>query len=199
MTPYADETLQLAFVAAGQLLPPRQRAVLLLRDVLDFSAAEVASMLATSPQAVNSALQRARARVAREQSAAPLAHPHEPASTDVERDLARRFAGAWQAADIDGIVALLTEDALLTMPPEPLRVVGRDAVGAFLAAGPFSDRRPFVTGDVRLNGQPCLALYRQVAASDLEPYGILGLAISGDRIASVTRFGDLRLFARLGC
>ncbi len=209
LTPYAevhgsaaadDETLQLAFIAAGQLLPPRQRAVLLLRDVLDFSAREVAAMLETSSQAVNSALQRAHATVERERDAGQLARPHEPASAAVERDLARRFATAWQSADIDGLVRLISEDALLTMPPEPLRVVGRAAVGEFLAAGPFSDpARGFTARETRANDQPAVALHRQDSESyRFSPYAILALSLRGEEVASITRFADPRLFPRLG-
>jgi RNA polymerase sigma-70 factor (ECF subfamily) len=195
-----DETLQLAFIAAGQMLPPRQRAVLLLRDVLDFSAREVASMMETTPQAVNSALQRAHAAVDRERMTGRLAHPHLPTSDVAERQLAQSFASAWQAADIDGLVLLLTEDALLTMPPEPLRVVGRDAVAGFLERGPFSDvERGFRAQVIRANDQPAIALYRQAAEGDaFAPYAILALACRGGEVASVTRFADPRLFPRLG-
>ncbi len=195
-----DETLQLAFIAAGQMLPPRQRAVLLLRDVLDFSASEVATMMETTPQAVNSALQRAHAAIDRERTTGRLAHPHAPTSDATERQLAQSFASAWQAADIDGLVLLLTADALLTMPPETLRVVGRDAVADFLQRGPFSGVGHGFRAEVTwANDQPAMALFRQTAEGDtFAPYAILVLAFRGGEVASVTRFADPGLFPRLG-
>jgi RNA polymerase sigma-70 factor (ECF subfamily) len=110
------EAIGLAFVAAMQLLPPKQRAVLVLRDVLDWSAREVAELFQDSLAAVNSALQRARERLAREQEEGSLARAHLPTNAGTEAAVMRRFQDAWEAADIDGIVALLAPDALLTMP-----------------------------------------------------------------------------------
>lgn len=195
-----EESVQVAFVAAGQLLPPRQRAVLLLRDVLDFNTAEVAAILETSPQAVNSALQRARKALTRNRNNSQLACRHAPASAAVERDLARRFASAWEAADVAGLVRLLADDALLTMPPEPLRVQGATAIGEFLQTGPFADTvRRFAARPTSLNGQPALALYREDPhRTQLRPYSILSLSIDDRQIASITRFAGLRLFPRLG-
>jgi RNA polymerase sigma-70 factor (ECF subfamily) len=196
-----DETLQLAFVAAGQLLPPRQRAILLLRDVLDFTAAEVAAMLGSSPQAVNSALQRARATILRERETHRLALPHAPASGIAERDLAQRFAAAWNAADVGAIVRLLATDALLTMPPEPLRVRGDAEIGALLVQGPLADgpTRSYVALQTRVNGQPALALYRRpVGDARSQAYAVLALSINGRRVASLTRFTGPQLFERLG-
>lgn len=194
------ERVGLAFVAAVQLLPARQRAVLLLRDVLDFSAREVSGLLDTSVAAVNSALQRARSTLERERSTGHFARSHSPSSTDAERELVRDFAHAWRQADVDGIVRLLVRDALLTMPPQPLRVVGCDSVAAFLVSAPAGgqlDRLRLV--EATANRQPVLAVYLLDPASGQAPtYAILVFALDGGAITSITRFGDARLFARLG-
>src|SRR6476661_1627125 len=125
------EAVALAFVTGLQHLPPRQRAVLVLRDVLGFRASEVADMLDASDASVTSALQRARAtldaRMPASRERAPL-----PRSAR-ERELVARFAEAFENGDIDGVVNLLTDDALLTMPPQPLEYQGHEAIGAFLA------------------------------------------------------------------
>src|SRR4051794_18468300 len=127
------EAIGLAFIAGLQHLPPVQRATLVLRDVLGFRAAEVAEMLGTSEAAVNSGLQRARATL--ESRVLPAERAPAPRSP-AERALVTRFADAFEAGDIDGIVALLTEDAWLTMPPAPLEYQGPAAIGAFFAAVP---------------------------------------------------------------
>lgn len=194
------ERVGLAFVAAVQLLPARQRAVLLLRDVLDFSAREVSSLLDTSVAAVNSALQRARATLERARSTEHVARPHSLTPNDAQRELVRNFAHAWREADVDGLVQLLVHDALLTMPPQPLRLVGRDDVAAFLVSAPAGGQ----LGRLRLveaaaNRQPVLAAYLLDPASGrAHAYALLVLALDGGAITSITRFGDPRLFARLG-
>ena len=195
-----NESIELAFVAAVQLLPARQRAVLLLRDVLGFAASEVAGLLGTSAGAVNSALQRARSAVEREQRAGRIARVHAPASSLVERELSRRLAEAWRAADIDGLIRLLADDALLAMPPGLLRVVGRDAIGAFLATVPAAGQfERFRVVEIRANRQPALALYLvDPATGAAHAHAVLILSIQGDAIASMCRFGDPRLFPRLG-
>src|SRR5262249_7362748 len=114
----AREAVGLAFVAAMQLLPPKQRAALLLRDVVGWSAQEVADVFGESTAAVNSALQRARERLERERAEQSLARLHRPSGARAEQEAMRRFQEAWDAVDIDGLVALLADDALLTMPPE---------------------------------------------------------------------------------
>src|ERR671935_969455 len=127
------ETVELAFITAIQLLPPKQRAVLILRDVLGWSAKEAAETLGDSLAAVNSALQRARAglETARRRTRAPA---------ERERVLVRRFMAAWDAVDIDGLVALLTEDAVMTMPPEGMQIAGARAIGEFFASVPQEGR-----------------------------------------------------------
>ena len=130
----SDEAVGLAFIAAMQLLAPKQRVVLVLRDALDWSAREVAELLGDSEAAVNSALQRARARMATEHRDGSLARAHRPASASAEALIMQRFQDAWNAVDIDGILALLTADALLTMPP-------KGCVSRGPARSPSSSRR----------------------------------------------------------
>src|SRR5215470_12189738 len=128
----AAESISLAFIKALQLLPPRQRAALILRDVLGFHARETAQILGVSEESVTSALKRARASLERQQR-----EQHEPApppGSAAERDLVERLTKAFEAADVKGIVALMTEDAWMTMPPLPLEYEGRELAGEFLAA-----------------------------------------------------------------
>jgi RNA polymerase sigma-70 factor (ECF subfamily) len=195
-----QESVELAFVAAVQLLPPRQRATLLLRDVIGYTASEVAGMLATSVAGVNSALQRARATLETERGAGRVARPHScPAAAD-ERALVRRLIDAWHAADVAAIVSVLTEDALLAMPPHPEHFVGREAIGAFFAAVPGGGRLDrFRLVPIRANRQPALAAYYR--DSDSGPYyahDIVVLSFEGNAISSFTRFGDAGYFPRFG-
>jgi RNA polymerase sigma-70 factor, ECF subfamily len=194
------EDVGLAFVAAVQLLPPKQRAVLVLRDVLGWSAREVAGLLDDSVAAVNSALQRARARLEREESERSLARAHRPKDAPTEAALMRRFQEAWDAVDIDGIVALLAGDALMTMPPEGVRISGAAEIGSFFATVPLEgrlDRIRLVLGGA--NGQPALAAYAQRAGEGrFDPYGVMVFAVDAERIAGITGFPQPGLFARLG-
>jgi RNA polymerase sigma-70 factor, ECF subfamily len=184
------EAVTLAFVAALQHLPPRQRAVLVLRDVLGFRAAEVADLLESSEVSVNSALQRARAalesRLPADRERAPL--PGSPR----ERELVARFARAFEHDDIEGVVALLTDDAWVTMPPEPLEYQGRAAIATFL-----QDRvdarggRAIRLVPTRANTQPAFGHYTQDAHAPIaRASGLLVLTLEGDGIAAITRFGD---------
>jgi RNA polymerase sigma-70 factor (ECF subfamily) len=192
------ETIELAFVAAVQVLAPRQRAVLLLRDVLDWTAREVADLLGVSVAAVNSLLHRARSTLERERDGGRVTRNHAPAGNEIERRLARDFMHAWVAADIDGLVALLTADALFTMPPEPARCVGRQEISAFLAAGPFAaGRYQFRLVATRANRQPALAAYLADDATGLyREHAIILLAIAGSAISAITRLTGSGLFAR---
>lgn len=183
------EAVTLAFVVGLQQLPALQRAVLVLRDVLGFRAAEVAEMLDTSDAAVNSGLQRARAaleaRRPPRRDRVPL--PHSAA----EREFTRRFADAFEAADVEGVVALLTDDALITMPPRPLAYRGPERIGEFLW---LALRRPgaprFVMHPLRANGQPAFAywLERPDSPGTREPGGLFVLSLAGDGIDRITRF-----------
>ena len=194
------EAIGLAFIAALQFLLPKQRAVLLLRDVLGWSAAEVADALGDSTAAVNSSLQRGRERLRREQAAGSLARVHAPAEPSVEASLMRRFQEAWAAVDIEAMVDLLAADALLTMPPEGARFAGAEAIGAFFGTVPLEgrlDRITLVAG--RANGQPALAAYAEEPADGIRrPYGVMVFACAGDRIVGITGFPQPELFERLG-
>jgi RNA polymerase sigma-70 factor (TIGR02960 family) len=193
----AKETIALAYVAALQQLPPRQRATLVLREVLGFSAAEVAQTLGTSVASVNSALQRARAtldaQLPIDRERAPL--PRSPG----EQQLVGRFADAFEAGDIDSVVSLLTDDALVRMPPEPGEYQGPLAVAEFLRS-----RDAIRAGEIRLvatraNGQPAFGYYVVDAHAPVaRAYGLLVLTLEGDRIAAITRFGNTGLFSRFG-
>src|SRR6266851_2562576 len=195
------EAIGLAFVAAMQLLPPKQRAVLVLRDVLDWSAREVADALDDSVAAVNSALQRARARLAREQHEGSLARAHVPTDDRVAAAVMRRFQDAWEAVDIDGIVALLATDALMTMPPESVRVEGAAAIGTFFATAPLDGRIDRIRLlPARANGQPALAAYAEDdTTGSYRAYGFMVFAIAGDEVVGITGFPNRPgLFDRLG-
>ena len=187
------ESVGLAFVAALQLLPPKQRAVLVLRDVLGSSAREAADLLDDTVPAVNSALQRARERL--RQADDPLPRPHAPTDADAEASLMRHWVEAWEAVDLDGMVALLTTDAVMTMPPDPRRFLGRDDIVRFFATVPLEGRLDLIPlVPARANGQPALAAYVDGGA-----YGVMVFAVAGESIASITGFaGRPELFTQLG-
>src|SRR5262249_6091981 len=176
--------------------PPRQRAVLLLCDVLGWSAPETARLLDASVASVNSGLQRARQTLGRRfPSGRP---PALPAPDDRQRALLERYVRAWESVDLDGFVALLKEDATLNMPPMREWYRGRAAMRAFFAwAWPAAGGGPFRLVATGANRQPAFALYRPGAAG-YEPHGIWVLALHDDAIASVTGFFDPRLFAAFG-
>jgi RNA polymerase sigma-70 factor (ECF subfamily) len=195
----AKEAVALAFVTAVQHLPPRQRAVLVLRDVLGFRAAEVASMLQSSEASVNSALQRARETMARrlpgpDRERAPL-----PRSAR-EREIATRFATAFSGDDIDAVVALLTDDAWFTMPPVTLEFQGRAAIAGFLRdVRGWRGSRRYRLVPVRANGQPAFGCYLRPASGGVyEGHGVIVLTLEGDRISALTRFTDNGNLARFG-
>ena len=194
----AREAIGLAFIAGLQRLPPRQRAVLVLRDTLGFRAREVAEILGTSEASVMSALHRARAAVDAE-----LPGPRERAplpSSPAERELVARFTEAFEAGDVDGVVTLLTDDASLTMPPEPLEYRGPTAIARFLSTVPAGGRLDmFRLVATRANGQPAFACYlRDPQAPIAHAYGLMVLTLSGDRIAAITGFPDTSVFAHFG-
>jgi RNA polymerase sigma-70 factor (ECF subfamily) len=194
----ATEAVELAFVASLQRLPPRQAAALLLRDVLGFATDEVADLLGTSPTAVKGALQRARAGLDRARAGRTGPAPR-PGPT-AEQRLARRFADAYVAGDVPGVVGLLTDDAWLSMPPAPHEYHGREAIAAFLRAS-FAYR-----GDgrvqllpTRANTQPAFGGYLNGPGEPVAtPAGLFVLTIAGDRIRAVTRFHLDGLYPRFG-
>lgn len=194
------ETVELAFIAALQRLPARQTAALLLCDVLGFSTAEVAAMLKTSPPSVKGVLQRARASL--DQHSAASGHRSAPGPCSArDRDLARRFADAFSADDIDGVIALLTDDAWLAMPPAPHEYHGPEAIAGFLrTSARWRGRRQLRLLPTRANTQPAFGCYLiHPDAPTATPAGILVLTLSEDRISTITRFLDhdlTRIFRR---
>ena len=192
----AREAISLAFVTALQLLPPQQRAALILRDVLDFRASEAADILATSEQSVASALKRARATLARHLPPAGQEPPPLPHSR-AEQELVDRLTRAFEAADVDGIVALLTEDAWLTMPPVPLEYQGRELAARFFTLV-FRQHRRYRLVATRANGQPAFGVYmRDPHAAVLHANALLVITLAGQRISVITRF-DNSVFLRFG-
>ena len=191
------EAVTLAFVAALQHLPPRQRAVLVLRDVLGFRAAEVADMLESSEVSVNSALQRARAAL-ETRHPADRERPPLPRSPR-ESELATRFADAVESGDVDGMVSLLTDDALLTMPPLPLEYQGHKAIATFLSYREEARGTPLRVVPTRANTQPAFGCYTPDArAGTARPAGLFVLTLEGDAAAAITWFADTALFGHFG-
>jgi RNA polymerase sigma-70 factor (TIGR02960 family) len=194
----ARETVQLAFVTAVQLLPPKQRAVLILRDVLDWTAKETAAALGDSVAAVNSALQRARAGLERARGTA--AAPHVPASEADDQALLRRFMEAWDDVDVDRIAGLLAREAMMAMPPEPFYVRGRKDVAGFFATVPLGgrlDRIRLVATSA--NRQPSLAAYAWDPESRAHrAYGVMVFALEDGAVAGIVGFADASLFERFG-
>ncbi len=193
------EAIELSFIAGLQKLPPRQRAALVLRDVLGFRTDETAQMLETSEPAVKSALQRARATLAEPHAAS--SHELTPApGSERERSIARRFAEAFMAADVTALLSLLTDDAMLTMPPAPHEYRGLTAIAAFQSAS-FAyrgDRRLHLL-PTRANTQPAFGAYMQDEETGLaRAAGLIVLTLRGEQIAAVTRFHHDRLLPRFG-
>jgi RNA polymerase sigma-70 factor (TIGR02960 family) len=191
------EAIRLAFVAGLQRMPPRQAATVLLRDVLGFGTDEVAAMLKTSQTAIKGTLQRGRAAL--QSSWADAARQPAPRSTE-ERDLARRFADAYVAADIDGVLTLLTDDAWLSMPPAPHQYHGLDAIGSFLQASfDFRGDRSVYLIPCRANNQPAFGSYlADWGEPTTRPAGVFVLGLTGDHIEALTRFHLDHLYPRLG-
>jgi RNA polymerase sigma-70 factor (TIGR02960 family) len=188
------EAVGLAFVSGLQRLPPRQRAVLVLRDVLGFRATEVAEMLQTSEAAVKGALQRARAALDTGPRAGERERARLPPSAR-ERELVARFADAVESGDVDRVVALLTDEAWLTMPPQPFEYQGHRAIARFLRDRAILRGRPLRLAPTRANGQPAFGCYLPDAqTATARAYGLMVLTLEGDRISAITWFGDSRVF-----
>jgi RNA polymerase sigma-70 factor (ECF subfamily) len=188
------ETIELAFITAIHCLSPRQRSVLLLRDALGFSARETAAMLDASVASVNSALHRARTVV----------DARDPANRDMtvadrESTLVASYVRAWEAADVDALVALLCEDARVTMPPTPSWYLGREAIARFLT-GFFAGEDGSDTQLVRTaaNRQPALAVFARRPGDVYRPLALKVLTVEGGAIAAITGFADPRLFPLFG-
>ena len=192
------EAIALAFIVGLQRLPPQQRAVLVLRDVLGFRAGEVAEMLETTVPSVNSLLRRARAAFESRLPAAGRERAPLPNSR-LERDVVGRFANAVEAGDVDGMVALLTDDAWLTMPPEPHEYQGRGAIGVFLRDREARRAAPLRLVPTRANTQPAFGCYLPVPNTDIaRSHALFVLTLEAGRISAITWFGDNSVFPHFG-
>lgn len=184
----ARESISLAFVAALQWLPPRQRAALILRDVLGFHAREVAEMLDTSDESVTSALKHARANLQARlpAQAEPAPQPNSPA----ERAIVEQLAAAYEAGDVKAIVSLLAEDVVVTTPLAEGKYVGPAAAGRMLAAI-FGQGRTYRLVPTRANAQPAFGVYvRDPASGVFHANGMLVITLAGDRVRAMTRFDN---------
>ena len=182
-----NESISLAFVTALQVLPPRQLAVLVLRDVLGFHANEVADMLDSTVESVNSALKRARASLQRQWSPAAAFETRPAPDSRSENAIVGKFVTAWESADLDALVALLTDDVFMSMPPMPFEYEGRDAVARFCSSI-FGSGRRFDLVPTRANGQPAFGAYVRAPDGISHGVGLFVLALTGDRICALTRF-----------
>jgi RNA polymerase sigma-70 factor (TIGR02960 family) len=193
-----NEATALAFVAGLQHLPPQQRAVLVLRDVLSFRAAEVAEILDASEAAVNSLLRRARVALesripATGRERAPLPNSRR------EREVVRQFANAIEDGDVDAVVALLTDDAWLTMPPYPYEYQGGAAIARFLRERAARRGTPMRIVPTRANRQPAFGCYVPCPHTDIaRPYGLLVLTLAGAKVTEITFFADSSVFPHFG-
>jgi RNA polymerase sigma-70 factor (TIGR02960 family) len=182
-----SESISLAFVTALQILPPRQLAVLIVRDVLGFPTSEVADMLDATVDSVNSALKRARAGLQRRRSTAADREPPPAADSPAEDAIVAKFVSASESADIDALVALLTDDVFVSMPPLPLEYEGRDVAVRFCALL-FGAGRRFDLVPTRANGQPAFGTYLHAPNGIRHGTGLFVLTLTGDRICAMTRF-----------
>jgi RNA polymerase sigma-70 factor, ECF subfamily len=190
------ESVELAFIAALQHLPANQRAVLILREVLGFSAKEVASMLDTTPASVNSAMQRARVSVDERLPAQSQLQTLRGLDDEEIRALVERYVDAWDRGDVDAVVAMLAEDATFSMPPNAEWFRGREAIRAFLPRGPLSIPRRFVPAHA--NGQLAFRTYKLIDGEWL-PNAIHVIAVdAAGAITDMVAFLDPALFARFG-
>jgi RNA polymerase sigma-70 factor (TIGR02960 family) len=183
------EAISLAFVTALQVLPPRQLAVLILRDVLGFHANEVADMLESTVESVNSALKRARAGLQRRRP--PIAEREPPPSPDSPSEAAilAKFVRAYESGDVDALIALLTDDVSISMPPIPLEYEGLDVVARLFTSIFRSGRRVDLV-PTRANGQPAFGAYLRASSGIRHGTGLFVLTLAGDRICAFTRFDN---------
>ena len=192
------ESVTLAFMVALQSLPPRQRAILLLRDVLSLRSKEVAELLELSTSAIESALYRARNTLSKKYSApTPVALSTDP----IVQDLLDRYVNAWEAADIEGLVALMRDDATFPMPPSPTWVQGRDQIRTFVAENILEGdaRGRWRLLPTRANGQPAFAWYRRTPdRSTFAAFAIQVVSVDGGMVADATTFVFPQLFAAFG-
>lgn len=200
------ESISLAFLTALQILPARQRAVLILKDVMDWPASEIAELLDTTTSSVNSALHRARVTLAKNYHSYKA---HVFAANDANeqtRKLLEKYVHAWQTADVNGLVALLKKDATLSMPPSPSWYAGRQAIGIFAANTVFANEGMFpgMASErwkllpVKANGQVGAAVYQRMDNEEYHPFGIHVLSCEKGGISQITCFIDPSLSARFG-
>jgi RNA polymerase sigma-70 factor (ECF subfamily) len=192
------EAVALSFIVGLQHLRPQQRAVLVLRDVLGYRAAEVAEMLETTETSVNSVLRRARSAFesrlpATERERAPLP------DSKLEREIVGRFAEAVENGDIDAMVALLTDDAWVTMPPLPHAYQGHETIAAFLRGSAARRGAALRLVATRANGQPAFGCYLSLSEVDAaRAYALFVLTLTGDQISAITWFADSAVFPQFG-
>jgi RNA polymerase sigma-70 factor (TIGR02960 family) len=183
------ESISLTFVTALQVLPRRQLAILILRDILGFEASEVAEMLDSTVDSVHSALKRARTNLQRRLPSTGVRQPPPTPGSPSEDAIAARFVRAWESADVDAVVALLTDDVFISMPPIPNEYEGRDLAARF-CAGIFRAGRRFDLVPTRANGQPAFGAYLREPSGSRHGVGLYVLTLTGDRIRALTRFDD---------
>jgi len=181
------ESVSLAFVTALQALPPRQLAVLILRDVLGYHSNEVAGMLDATVDSVNSALKRARATLQRRRPPGGGLEPPPAPDSPSEDAIVAKFVRAYQSADLGALVALLTDDVFISMPPMPFEYEGRDVAARFFASI-FGAGRRFDLVPTRANGQPAFGAYLHTPSGVRHGIGLFVLTLAGDRICALTRF-----------
>ncbi len=189
-----QETISLAFITALQLLPPRQRAALILTDVLDFSAREVADMLETTEQAIYGAVKRARSTLARQ---LPNAEPPPLPNSPDEQQVLDRLVQAWETCDTSALAALLTEDAWMRMPPRPGEYQGKGTVDRWFGVLGFREGRRFRLVSTRANGQPALGIYHYSRLSRAaHGTGLVVVTLAGRRVSAITLFesGEMARF-----
>jgi RNA polymerase sigma-70 factor (ECF subfamily) len=196
---YTDsESISLAFLTALQTLPPRQRAVLILRDVLDFSANETSEVLELTTSSVNSALHRARTTLSQRYPRAETEGLTMSSTDEKTQRLLNLFVQAWETADVNGLVALLKADAALAMPPSPSWYQGQSAIGAFVAATVFGEGGMFPGQAAqrwrllatRANGSPAFAIYQRDERNEYQPFGLIALTITGGKLSQIISFID---------
>jgi RNA polymerase sigma-70 factor (TIGR02960 family) len=181
------ESMSLAFITALQVLPPRQLAVLVLRDVLGFRAIEVADMLDTTVDSVKSALKRARSSLGRSPAQAGKGGPPPAPESPAEQAIVSKFVRAYESGDFETLVEMLTDDVFISMPPFPFEYEGREVGARFLANLIRSGRR-FDLVPTRANGQPAFGAYLRPPSGIRRGTGLLVLTLAGDRICAFTRF-----------
>jgi len=182
-----SESISLAFVAALQVLAPRQLAVLILRDVLGFRASEVAGLLEVSIDSVNSALKRARASLERSRPAVAGREPPPASCSAAEDAIVARFTRAYEAADMSALVALLTDDVFMSMPPVPFEYQGREQVAGFLSRV-FAAGRRMILMPTRANGQPAFGAYAAAPSGPHPGTSLITVTLAGDRVCATSRF-----------